>query len=114
MPPTAQLKHPWVLLPATGLGWWAGRAGGAGTRQMGGNELPIQGRNPVEAAELRNGVHSHPLYSYQGTCQQGDQCRYSHSAPSPKATAEATPTDCPEAPSQNPAEPGAATGLGIE
>ena len=81
---------------------------------MGGSELPIQGRNTVEAAVLQNGVHSHPLSSYQGTCQQGDQCCYSHSPPPPKATAEATPTDCPEAPSQNPAEPGAATGPGIE
>ena len=68
----------------------------------------------VEAAVLQNRVHSHPLYSYQGTCQQGDQCCYSHSPPSPKVTAEATPTDCPEAPSQNPTEPGAATGPGIE
>lgn len=110
---TPQPKHPWVL-PATGLGQWASRAGGGGTSQVGGSELPIQGRNPEEAAVLQNGVHSHPLSSYQGTCQQGGQCCYSHSPPSPKATAEATPTDCPEAPSQNPAEPGAATGPGTE
>ncbi|XP_059948212.1 tRNA (guanine(26)-N(2))-dimethyltransferase isoform X3 [Mesoplodon densirostris] len=48
----------------------------------------------------------------EGTCQRGDQCCYSHSPLTPKATAEATPTDCPEAPNQNPLGPGAAAGPG--
>ncbi|XP_057565172.1 tRNA (guanine(26)-N(2))-dimethyltransferase isoform X2 [Hippopotamus amphibius kiboko] len=50
----------------------------------------------------------------EGTCQRGDQCCYSHSPPTPKATAEATPADCPEAPSQNPLGPGGAAGPGID
>eukprot|EP00069_Balaena_mysticetus_P005495 bmy_04851T0 len=48
----------------------------------------------------------------EGTCQRGDQCCYSHSPLTPKATAEATPTDRPEAPDQNPLGPGAAAGPG--
>ncbi|XP_007469141.1 PREDICTED: tRNA (guanine(26)-N(2))-dimethyltransferase isoform X3 [Lipotes vexillifer] len=48
----------------------------------------------------------------EGTCQRGEQCCYSHSPLTPKATAEATPTDCPEAPDQNPLGPGAAAGPG--
>ncbi|XP_007103683.1 tRNA (guanine(26)-N(2))-dimethyltransferase isoform X3 [Physeter macrocephalus] len=48
----------------------------------------------------------------EGTCQRGDQCCYSHSPLTPKATAESTPTDCPEAPDQNPLGPGAAAGPG--
>ncbi|OWK12423.1 TRMT1 [Cervus elaphus hippelaphus] len=73
-------------------------------------------KEPVEdPAERAAWLKTFPCKKFkEGTCQQGDQCRYSHSAPSPKATAEAAPTDCPEAPSQNPAEPGAATGPGIE
>lgn len=34
----------------------------------------------------------------EGTCQRGDQCCYSHSPSSPGASADATPTDCPEIP----------------
>lgn len=111
-PPQPPLKHTWVRLLATGLDQWAGRAGRTGARQVCGSELPIQGGNPAEAAELRARVHSHPSYSHQGTCQRGEQCCYSHSPLTPKATAEATPTDCPEAPDQNPLGPGAAAGPG--
>ncbi|XP_074194154.1 tRNA (guanine(26)-N(2))-dimethyltransferase isoform X2 [Rhinolophus sinicus] len=50
----------------------------------------------------------------EGTCQLGDQCCYSHRSPTPKATAEATCTDCPQTPNQNPPGPGATAGPGVD
>nr|XP_008542085.1 PREDICTED: tRNA (guanine(26)-N(2))-dimethyltransferase isoform X1 [Equus przewalskii] len=50
----------------------------------------------------------------EGTCERGDQCCYSHSTLTPKATAEAAPTDCPQTPNQSPPGPGAAAGPGVD
>ncbi|KAM8765473.1 tRNA (guanine(26)-N(2))-dimethyltransferase [Rhynchonycteris naso] len=50
----------------------------------------------------------------EGTCQQGDQCCYSHKLLTPEATAEAAPKDCPRTPNQNPPGPGATTGPGVD
>ncbi|NP_001230379.1 tRNA (guanine(26)-N(2))-dimethyltransferase [Sus scrofa] len=70
---------------------------------------------PEDPAQRAARLKTFPCKRFkEGTCQRGDQCCYSHSSQTPKATAEATPTDCPEAPSQNPLGPGAASGLGID
>lgn len=50
----------------------------------------------------------------EGTCQRGDQCCYSHSPPTSKATAEAVSTDCPQAPNPNPPGPEVTTGPGVD
>ncbi|KAM5309281.1 tRNA (guanine(26)-N(2))-dimethyltransferase isoform 2-T2 [Glossophaga mutica] len=50
----------------------------------------------------------------EGTCQRGDQCCYSHRLPTSEATAEAVPTDCPQAPNPNPPGPEVTTGPGVD
>ncbi|KAF6097910.1 tRNA methyltransferase 1 [Phyllostomus discolor] len=50
----------------------------------------------------------------EGTCQRGNQCCYSHSPPTSKATAEAVSTDCPQAPNPNPPGPEVTTGPGVD
>ncbi|XP_008577530.1 PREDICTED: tRNA (guanine(26)-N(2))-dimethyltransferase [Galeopterus variegatus] len=50
----------------------------------------------------------------EGTCQRGDECCYSHSPPTPRASADAIPSDCPETSNQNPPGPGATPGPGVD
>ncbi|KAF5928980.1 hypothetical protein HPG69_018159 [Diceros bicornis minor] len=75
-------------------------------RQQGGEDAgQVLGRKL--AIQERNQRRVHPTVLHQGTCERGDQCCYSHSAPPP-------PADCPETPDQNTPAPGAATGPGVD
>uniref|UniRef100_A0A8C6A533 tRNA (guanine(26)-N(2))-dimethyltransferase n=1 Tax=Marmota marmota marmota TaxID=9994 RepID=A0A8C6A533_MARMA len=70
---------------------------------------------PEDRAQRAARLKTFPCKRFkEGTCQQGDQCCYSHS-PLPGASADATPTDCPETPpTRTPLDPGPAAGPGVD
>uniref|UniRef100_A0A8C9PP16 tRNA (guanine(26)-N(2))-dimethyltransferase n=1 Tax=Spermophilus dauricus TaxID=99837 RepID=A0A8C9PP16_SPEDA len=70
---------------------------------------------PEDRAQRAARLKTFPCKRFkEGTCQRGDQCCYSHS-PLPGASADATPTDCPETPpTRTPLDPGPAAGPGVD